>query len=133
MKQVTLDAENDLVKQFVLSLLSDSEGSVLQLQGQPLLCVMPLPASQPGAAEEWTEAKNARRCTLVDQEIDGTLTPEEARELAVLQQAMLRHRRQVAPLPLEATRRLYDELLRQEGRYASLWASWTAAQSAQAS
>jgi hypothetical protein len=59
----------------------------------------------------WNKEKNRRRCFLIDREIDGTITPEEARELAVLQRQMLDHRDRVAPLPLEATRRLYEELL----------------------
>ena len=33
----------------------------------------------------WTEAKDARRCALIDREIDGRLTSQEAAELEVLQ------------------------------------------------
>jgi hypothetical protein len=63
------------------------------------------------ACEEWTEAKNARRCDLIDKEVTGTLNAAEAEELAGLQREMLRHRHRVAPLPLEAARRLHKELL----------------------
>jgi hypothetical protein len=63
------------------------------------------------ADDEWTEAKNTRRCDLLDKEIDGTLNAAEAKELAELQQHMLRHRRRVAPVPLASARRLYQELL----------------------
>jgi hypothetical protein len=58
-----------------------------------------------------SEEKNARRCALVDREIDGTLTPEEAVELEVLQQQMLRERRRLAPVPMDDLRRLHQELL----------------------
>jgi hypothetical protein len=40
-------------------------------------------------------------CDLIDKEIEGTITPEEAEELRGLQDAMLRYRRLVAPVPLE--------------------------------
>src|SRR6266542_4381269 len=61
--------------------------------------------------ETWTEAKNQRRCDLIDRKYVGGLTPVETRELARLQAQMLRHRQRVAPLPLEGMRRLYEELL----------------------
>jgi hypothetical protein len=35
--------------------------------------------------EEWNETRNARRCELIDKEIDGTLTPAERVELDLLQ------------------------------------------------
>ena len=61
----------------------------------------------------WTEEKNERRCDLVDKEIDGTLTPEEADELEGLQKEMLAFRRKVAPLPIEEARRVHDQLLKE--------------------
>ena len=63
----------------------------------------------------WTEPKNARRCDLIDRKYDGGLTPAEESEVAHLQEQMLRHRQRVAPLPLEDTRRLYQELLARAG------------------
>jgi len=59
----------------------------------------------------WTEAKNRRRCDLIDKDIDDHLTPEEAVELETLERQMDRHLRTVAPLPLEDARRLHQELL----------------------
>jgi predicted DNA-binding antitoxin AbrB/MazE fold protein len=59
----------------------------------------------------WTEAKNERRCVLIEREIDGTLTPEETAELKGLQEEMLRYRRRVAPLPFEDAQKLQEELL----------------------
>jgi len=61
--------------------------------------------------ETWTEAKNQRRCDLIDRKYAGSLTPAETVELARLQEQMLRHRQRVAPLPLEDARRLHHELL----------------------
>ncbi len=55
-------------------------------------------------------AKNNRRCELIDKEIDGSLTAEEASELEELQQQMLRERHRVAPLPLTHAGRLLAEL-----------------------
>jgi hypothetical protein len=59
----------------------------------------------------WTHEKNARRCALIDREIDSGLTSEHAKELEALQREMLQHRREVAPLPLEDARQLHQELL----------------------
>jgi hypothetical protein len=67
--------------------------------------------------ETWTEAKNQRRCDLIDHRYAGNLTPAETVELAELQEQMLRHRQRVAPLPLEDARRLYQELLTRVGGF----------------
>jgi hypothetical protein len=61
--------------------------------------------------EIWTEAKNQRRCHLIDRKYAQGITPRETRELARLQALMLRHSRRVAPLPIDDARRLYQELL----------------------
>jgi hypothetical protein len=114
MSHIDLEIQGEAVKQFFLSLSSDREGAVVKLNGQAVARVVPIVAledEKASGAHGWTKAKNSRRCFLIDREIDGTLTPEEARELTTLQRQMLEHRERVAPLPLEATRRLYDELL----------------------
>ncbi len=111
MQHVSLDAENESVKQFILSLSTNPGSSVLELNGQAVLQVTPITVPTNGADEEWTEEKNARRCQLIDREIANTLTLEEAQELARLQQEMLRYRRRVAPLPLEDARDLCQDLL----------------------
>jgi hypothetical protein len=116
MKHVQLDALDESVKQFVLSLSVDPNGSILELNGRAVVQVLPVAAQENGSASEdepWTEAKNSRRCVLIDQEINGRLTADEAMELARLQREMLRHRRRVAPLPLEDARRLHQQLLAQ--------------------
>jgi regulator of protease activity HflC (stomatin/prohibitin superfamily) len=67
----------------------------------------------------WNDLKNSRRCELVDREIEGTLLPDEAAELAVLQQQMLAERRRLAPVPLNDLRRLHQELLAKAERAAN--------------
>ncbi|MBY0457435.1 MAG: hypothetical protein K2V38_08880 [Gemmataceae bacterium] len=110
MTHIDLDTSDDAVKRFVLSLLPAAGGAVLEVGGVPVARLTPVvPTSTAGGP--WTVAKDARRCELVDREIDGTLTPVEADELALLQAEMLQHRRRVAPLPLDEARRLYQELL----------------------
>jgi hypothetical protein len=114
MTHIDLNTQGDAVKQFFLSLPVDPDGAVLEVNGRAVARLVPIPEEDSNGAngeEAWTKAKNARRCFLIDREIDGTLMAEEARELEVLQRQMLRHRDRVAPLPLDATRRLYEELL----------------------
>ncbi len=112
MTHVSLDAQDEVVKQFVLGLTVDPSGSVLELNGQPVACVVPLPNVMNGAGEsEWTDAKNARRIELIKKKHAGGLAPAEHVELANLQEEMLRFRQKVAPLPLEDARRLHQELL----------------------
>ena len=115
MKHINLNGQDPSVRDFILSATADPEGSVLELDGRPVARMVPASAAQnghPGSADDWTDAKNDRRCELVDRQIDGTLTPGEAAELADLQQQMLRYRDRVAPLPLEYARKLHQELLR---------------------
>jgi hypothetical protein len=114
MNAINLDTQGDAVKQFFLSLPVNPDGVIVEMNGRAMVRLVPIPAEAAyGAAAEgnWTPTKNARRCFLIDREIEGTLTPEETRELTVLQRQMLQHVERVAPLPLEATRRLYEELL----------------------
>jgi hypothetical protein len=108
MKHVVLDGYEEAVKQFVLSLAASPEGSLLEIEGRVVVRVDPVRPNG-DAGEPWTDEKNARRSELIDREIDGQLTAEEAQELEQLQRAMLQHRRRVAPLPLEDARRLYRE------------------------
>src|SRR5262245_17637830 len=109
MSHINLDSQDEAIKRFVLSLPHDPKGMVLELNGRAVVRVTPVGSTEDadGAGEDdWTEAKNARRCALIDKEIAGTLSTEEAAELERLQRAMLRYRRRVAPLLLEDARRL---------------------------
>lgn len=118
MKHVKLDAQEESVKQFVLALAVDPAGSVLELNGKAVACVVPAPTPRSSEAtfDEWTESKNSRRCALIDKEIDGVLTPEEAIELRQLQDQMLRYQNKVAPWPIDAARKLYQELLKKSAK-----------------
>jgi hypothetical protein len=68
------------------------------------------------ATGDWTEAKNNRRCDLIDREIDGVITPEEAVELRQLQDEMLRYQNKVTPWPIAAARRLHQKLLKKAAK-----------------
>jgi hypothetical protein len=118
MTHVNLDAQPEAVRQFVLTLAVPPDGTVLELGGRPVARLLPPlpPVNGPADDAEWTDAKNRRRCELIDREIDGTLTPEQAQELAILQRQMLHYRHRVAPLPLEDARRLHQELLARTDR-----------------
>lgn len=73
----------------------------------------------PTAKGEWTQEKNARRFVLIDKEIDGTLTVDEAVELNSLQHEIDDYLRRVAPLPLSAVRALHEELRRSQNNSSS--------------
>ena len=109
MNHIDLDAQDEAVKRFVLSLPRDPAGSVLEVGGKPVVRIVPIPVADEVA--DWTPARDARRCELIDREIAATITAAEAAELRSLQAAMLRHRRAVAPLPLDEARRLHRDLL----------------------
>src|SRR5262245_22010543 len=111
MTHVNLDGIEESLRRFVLALAEDPVGSVLEINGRPVAWVVPAGTSATNGDEPWTEAKNQRRCDLIDRKFTGSLTPAESVELAQLQEKMLRHRQRVAPLPLEDARRLHQELL----------------------
>jgi hypothetical protein len=107
---VNLDGVDEAIRQFVLAVALDPAGAVLEVNGQPVAWIVPAEGAPP-SDEPWTDAKNNRRCDLIDRKYAGGLSPDEAAELARLQAEMLRHRQRVAPLPLDAVRRLHQELL----------------------
>jgi hypothetical protein len=111
MTHVSLDAQDEAVKQFFLGLIVDPSGSVLELRGQPVACIVPPPKSNCTVLPEWSDAKNARRVELIAKKHSDGLSPPEHVELAGLQEEMLRFRQKVAPLPLDQARRLHQELL----------------------
>jgi hypothetical protein len=111
MTHVNLDGLDGALRQLLLAVASDPAGSVLELNGRPVAWVVPAALAPTNGDEAWTEAKNQRRCDLIDRKYAGGLTPPEAVELAQLQEQMLRYRQRVAPLPLEDARRLHQELL----------------------
>jgi hypothetical protein len=114
MEHIDLTIQEEAIKQFFLALPSDPEGSMVELNGKPVARIMPVHAPEADEGQEgtaWNGRKNARRCELVDREIARTLLPNEAAELAALQQQMLAERRRLAPVPLNDLRGLHQELL----------------------
>jgi hypothetical protein len=63
---------------------------------------------------EWSDAKNERRCELIDKDIQGALDAAERRELESLTQQLRAHRRSVAPIPITGAARLHEQLLEQK-------------------
>ena len=61
---------------------------------------------------EWNDAKNARRCALIDKKHDFGLLPAEETELDRLQAELAAHQQLVAPRPLVILE-LLEEALRQ--------------------
>jgi hypothetical protein len=114
MKHIDLTKQEEAIKQFFLALPADPEGSLVELNGKAVARITPVNAAPPDKRSDgtgWSDLKNARRCELVDREIEGTLLPDDAAELAALQQQMLAERRRLAPVPLNDLRRLHQELL----------------------
>src|SRR3954447_18234000 len=100
MKDINLNSFEQSVRDLFLSVALEPAGSVLRFNGRPVAWVVPANGQNGDEEEPWTEAKNERRCDLIEREYKGQgLTPAEAVELARLQDAMLRHRQRVAPLP----------------------------------
>jgi hypothetical protein len=110
---INLDGQGEAIKQFFLSLPVGPEGAVVELNGQALACVVPITVGDNGHADdqEWTSARNERRCDLIDRKYEQGLTPSEEADLAALQASLYRHVDRVAPLPLDATRKLHPRLL----------------------
>jgi hypothetical protein len=114
MTHVSLDGQDEAVKQFVLGLTIDPSGSVVELNGHAVACVVTPPKSTNGAVLlERSDAKNARRVDLIKKKHAAGLSAAEHVELARLQDEMLGYRQKVAPLPLDDARRLHQELLTQ--------------------
>ncbi|WP_089937295.1 restriction endonuclease [Candidatus Entotheonella palauensis] len=71
------------------------------------------PSAQPigPVVTEWNDAKNARRCQLIDKDIQGTIDDPEKHELNALTAELRTHRRRLAPRPFDKLKKLHQELL----------------------
>jgi hypothetical protein len=116
MNHVNLNTVSETVRQFILSCTVNA--TVFELDGRPVACLIP-PPTPADDTEEWSKTKNARRFYLIDKEIDGTITEEEAIELEKLQSQMGRWLDKVAPLPMEYARQLHSELVELANRRAT--------------
>ena len=67
---------------------------------RPLIEFMLSEGTAPAEVGEttWTDAKNARRASLINKKYDSKLSANEERELATLQEEVCRHQERVAPL-----------------------------------
>ena len=72
-------------------------------------------ATPSGSNGDWTEDRNARRFALIDKQIAGAISTDEAAELQQLQQQIDEYLRRVAPLPVTASRELHEQLRRSLG------------------
>jgi hypothetical protein len=113
MNHVSLDEQPVAVRDFILNLAAEPAGSVMELGGRAVACVVPPPRGENGAASlsEWSSELNHRRCELIDRDIDGAITPAERVELISLQSAIRRWLDKVAPLPIAEARKLHQELV----------------------
>ena len=107
---LALDTIEEPVKRFLEGVVSSPNLPVVEMNGHRVYFVV-RPSITDRKDEPWTPAMNHRRCDLIDKEIDGTITPAETVELGDLQGQMRRYVNKVAPLPLEAARKLHAELL----------------------
>lgn len=57
MRHIKLDQETPQVKHFVLSLAVEPDGSILELKGEPILCI--LPVIEEGQAVDEAQLKTA--------------------------------------------------------------------------
>ncbi len=120
MTHVRLDDQPAAVRDFVLALATEPGGSVLEMNGRPVARVLPAPPAAPvPASGAWTAEMNQRRCQLIDRKYASGLSPDEQAELTALQAAMHRAVDAAAPLPIDAARRLHQELLEKASKAAS--------------
>jgi antitoxin (DNA-binding transcriptional repressor) of toxin-antitoxin stability system len=88
-KRIELNNQSDSIRQFFRTLCDNPEGVLLELSGQPLARVVPIPSSRPNKLGSlWSSDQEDRREFLIDRELEGSLTPEEAEELKKLQRQM---------------------------------------------
>jgi hypothetical protein len=66
-----------------------------------------------GPEDRWSDEKNARRCELIDKEIDGSISDTEREELGQLQAQVDEYVRRVAPRPLNELEEIKRLLLRE--------------------
>jgi hypothetical protein len=70
-----------------------------------------------GSSQEsgpWTDERNARRCDLIDRQIEGTITAVEIQELDELQTQLRRHLEQSTPFDMAGAQRIHQQLLQKK-------------------
>ncbi|WP_145346607.1 hypothetical protein [Rosistilla ulvae] len=64
-----------------------------------------------GDDSKWPQAKDDRRCELIDREIAGTISLSERAELASLQRGAEQHFDEIASPPMEESLKLHKRLI----------------------
>jgi hypothetical protein len=114
MKLWKLDAEPAAIRNVILPLSLDQAGTAVEVNGNVVAYIVPTSLKNGQQDEPWTDAKNDRRCDLIDKKYNGEpLSMDEEVELLNLQDEVSRHVRRVAPLPIDSARQLHQELLMQ--------------------
>ncbi len=98
------------VKDFLNNLSISETPTVFEVNGRRVY-ILVRPPVESTTRDEWTSEMNHRRHDLVLKEIAGSLTFDEAVELADLNMIQDRWLDRVAPLPFEHVRRLHDQLV----------------------
>lgn len=112
MTHLSIDLQPEAVKHFFETLALTPSGSIVEMNGRPMVRVLPAePGPEAGKVESWTPDLNHRRCDLIDKKYSAGLTPGEESELATLTAGLRAFVDRVAPLPLDDVRRLHQELL----------------------
>ena len=80
-----IDRQPEAVKQFFETLALTPAGSIVEMNGRPMVRVLPAEIGPDSAkVESWTPDLNHRRCDLIDKKYSAGLTPGEETELATL-------------------------------------------------
>ena len=112
MNTIRWDTVPEATREFIRSAAHSPEGAVFEEDGKPVFRLIAYPPPATVTADPaWTADDNARRCALIDKDIDGQLAPDERVELDALEQRLERYVDAVAPLPLVPLRKLYQEVL----------------------
>lgn len=85
--------------------------TVVPVRGRQVYLVVKPDLESDMLSRPFLREANDRRYVLIDKDIGGTITPDEAIELAELDAWFDRHLQRVAPLPLGYARQLERELL----------------------
>ena len=110
LKVITPDTIDEPVKRFITGLEISREPSVMEVAGRRVYIVVRPALDERKGDEPWTDAKAKRRYDLVERKLSNTIGPEEAIELAQLNEALDDHIDRVAPLPLDYARNILAKL-----------------------
>jgi hypothetical protein len=111
MTTIRMETLPESERRLIRSAADSTDGIVFEEDGLPAFRLTAYATPTAAPTPEWTVADNARRCHLIDKDLDGLLTPDELRELEALEERLEGYVDVVAPLPLGPLRKLYHEAL----------------------